>query len=262
MRFLAAILAGLLLVGGLHSAEGPSFQEREALAKLQAMDIFPDLEKEDSMLAAQVADEVKRLEKEQPAFFKEAAWPLRAARRAAALLGILPRTVAQIRASLTNDFDVDPADLQHIHGIRIVAARFTTGGEWLDVTPQIAALMTERGLAVDCDRALATTLLDERQFERRVGEREGDFWKRQRMLVAAAAAAREGTMALQVTFEFHSERATASTKEGERLIVSEDGKILVSRIAPAARKVGNEGITAKLPVSVPRKNPPKSTKLP
>jgi len=145
MRFLAAILAGLLLVGGLHSAEGPSFQEREALAKLQAMDIFPDLEKEDSMLAAQVADEVKRLEKEQPAFFKEAAWPLRAARRAAALLGILPRTVAQIRASLTNDFDVDPADLQHIHGIRIVAARFTTGGEWLDVTPQIAALMTERG---------------------------------------------------------------------------------------------------------------------
>lgn len=247
MRLLAAIVIGLLFGGRLCLAEDPRFGEREALAKLQAMDVFPDLEREDSELATQVAAELKQLESEQPAFFKEPAWPVRVARRVAARLGIQPRTVAQIRAALAESFDVDSEEIQRIHGIAIVSARFSVGGEWLDVTPQITARVSAEGLVVDCGRTLAATLADETQFERNRAEDDAEFWKRQRKLLAAVADARDGMSALQITYEFQSERATASAKDGERLTISEDGKVAVSKIAPAARPVKSAAPATKVP---------------
>jgi antitoxin (DNA-binding transcriptional repressor) of toxin-antitoxin stability system len=58
---------------------------------------------------------------------------------------------------------------------------------------------------------------------------------------------------LKVTFEFHSERITASVKDGERLSISEDGKPNVALIAPIARRVkagddlGNPGSSPAAP---------------
>lgn len=239
MRLLSVLFIGVITAGWLRSAETPAFDERQSLAKLQAMDLFPDLEKEDSELAVQVAAEVAQLEVDQPAFFKEPAWPLRVARRVAARLNIKARTVAEIRASIAESFEVDPEEVQRIHGIRIISARVSVGGDWLDVTPQIGARISRDGLVVEYDRMFAATLGDVSQFRRKDDEEDADYWKRQRTLIAAATEAGQGKSSLQVTFEFQSERTTATAKDGERLTISEEGKVAISKIAPAAdtRKV-------------------------
>ena len=232
-----ALLCSILLslVAGVAAADVPSFAEREALAKLQAMDLFPALEDEKSGLAVEVAAETERLGREQPGFFKDAAWPVRVAKNVAARLGIRPLSVAEIRAEVTAAFEIDPAEFRRIHGIRLVSARFTTGGEWLDVTPQIAALTGDSGLDLECSRTLAVTLADEQQFERNAGEAEAEYWKRQRRLLAAAAEAREGKAKVEITFEFHSERFTASAKDGEKLTITGEGKILSGKPATPER---------------------------
>ena len=253
MRLLAAILAGVFLSPDFHAAAKPAedtsaFDDREALAKLQAMDIFPDMEKEDSEFSNAVSIEVECLECEEPSFFKSPAWPLRAAWRVAARLGVKGRTVAEIRAHLAKTFELEEDAFQQVHGIQIVSARFIIGGESLDVAPQLAARVTEEGFTVDCDATLVTTMAEESQFERNTDESDADYWKRQRQMLGAIASPQRGAVSLQLTFEFHSEQATASAKEGERLAISEDGKVAVSRIAPAARAVratAPAGATAK-----------------
>ncbi len=256
MRLPAAILAAILLAAPAHAemkkpdaakgsgktaakpAQGESaYEAREALAKLQAMDIFPEMEKEESEFAKAVAAEVKRLEAEEPDFFKSPAWPLRAARKVAADRGAMPQTVAQIREHVSKTFDLDEDAFQQVHGIQITSARITLGGESLDVTPQLAARVTARGLEVDCGWSLATALADEAQFERNTDETKADYWKRQRKLLAAAASPVRGTMSMQLAFEFHSEQFTASAKEGERMVITGEGEVSVSKIAPAARSV-------------------------
>ncbi len=222
---------------GKDAPGGEAFGAREALAKLQAMDIFPEMEDGESEFAKAVAAEVKRLEQEEPEFFKSPAWPLRAARRVAADLGAMPRTVAQIREHVAKTFDLDDDAFQQVHGIQITSAQITLGGEPLDVTPQLASRVTARGLEVDCGWSLATALADEAQFERNADESKADYWKRQRRLLGAAASPVRGTMSLLIAFEFHSEQLTASAKEGERIVISEEGEVTVSKIAPAARPV-------------------------
>ena len=83
MRLPAAILAVLFLAMQIHAmetrdakkpdADTSAYDEREALAKLQAMDIFPEMEKEDSDFANAVSIEVECLECELPEFFKSPA---------------------------------------------------------------------------------------------------------------------------------------------------------------------------------------------
>jgi len=246
MRLFAAILAGIFLTAEIRAEskppaepaeDTPAYDEREALAKLQAMDIFPDMEKEDSDFANAVSIEVECLECEDPDFFKSPAWPLRAARRVAARLGVKGLTVAEIRKHLAETFELDAGAFQQIHGIQIVSARFSAGGEALDVTPQMAARVTEEGFTVDCDGSLVAALAEESQFERNTDESDADYWKRQRKLLAAVADARPGKEALHITFEFESETITAAVKSGERLAISEDGKVSIAIIAPAARVV-------------------------
>lgn len=242
MRLLAAILAGVFLTLAIHAAakapaDTSAFDAREALAKLQAMDIFPGMEKEDSDFANAVSTEVECLECEEPSFFKSPAWPLRAARRVAAHLGVKPRPVAEIRRRLAETFELDDEAFQQIHGIQIVSARFSAGGEMADVTPQLAARVAPEGFAVDCDGALLAAFAEESQFDRNTDERDADYWKRQRALLAAVADARPGREALQITFEFQSETITAAVKSGEHLAISEEGKVSVAKIAPAARTV-------------------------
>ena len=276
MRILAAILAVVFLNAEIPAAEksgtkpdakpsakekaraaeeAAAFDEREALAKLQAMDIFPDMEMEDSELAMAISAEVERLEAGEPAFFKSPAWPLRAARRVAARLGVKPRTVAEIRRHLAETFKVDAEAFQQIHGIQIVSARLTVAQEALDVTPQLAPRMTPEGFTVDCDGSLLATLGDVTQFERYTDESDADFWKRQRNLLSAVGDARPGQEALQITFEFQSETVTASAKSGERLAISEEGKVSITKIAPAAHVVHatDPVVAPKKPASSPAK---------
>ena len=258
MRLPAAILAGFFSTLAIHAAakepakipaKTVAFDAREALAKLQAMDIFPEMEKEDSNFANAVSTEVECLECEKPSFFKSPAWPLRAARRVAAGLGVKPRPVAEIRRRLAETFELDDEAFQQIHGIQIVSARFSAGGEMADVTPQLAARVAPEGFAVDCDGALLTALAEESQFDRNTDEKDADYWKRQRALLAAVADARPGREALQITFEFQSETITAAVKSGEHLAISEEGKVSVAKIAPAARTV-----RATSPAISPRKS--------
>lgn len=255
MRLLAAILAGILLAANLPAANLPAaekpakdtavFEGREALAKLQAMDIFPEMEKEGSEFSNAISEEVKRLEAEEPSFFKSPAWPIRAANRIAAKLGVKGRTVAEIRAHLAKTFALDAAAFRQIHGVQVVSARLTVAGETIDVTPQLATLVNDEGLAVDCDAALVATLADETQFERNPEESKVDYWKRQRKLLAAVASPQGGALTLQITYEFHSEQPTASAKEGERLVISADGVATVAKIAPAAKPVrATDGLSA------------------
>ena len=245
MRLLCVFILGVLSAGWLCAAESPAFDERQALAKLQAMDLFPDLENENSGIAMLVAGEVKQLELDQPAFFKEPSWPLRVARRVADRLSIRPRTVAEIRASVAESFEVDPEEIQRIHGIRIVSARFSVGGEWLDVAPQIWARVSSDGLVVDYDRMFAGTLGDVSQFHRRADEADADYWKRQRTLLAAVMEAWQGQSALQITFEFQSERTTVTARIGERLTISAEGKVAISKLAAAAGPVKNASPSVK-----------------
>ncbi len=242
MRLLAAILAGVFLTMAIHAAAKPSadttaYDARESLAKLQAMDIFPEMEKEDSDFANAISTEVECLECEEPKFFKSPAWPLHVARRVAARLGVKPRTVAEIRKHLAETFDLDEDSFQQIHGIQIVSARLSVGGEVLDVTPQLAGRVTPRGFAADCDSGLVAALADETQFERSTDEKTADYWKRQRKLLGALAEARTGQEGLQITFEFQSETFTAAAKSGERLAISTEGKVSIVKIAPSARVV-------------------------
>lgn len=254
MRLLAAILAVVFHTLAIHAAAKPpannaAFDAREALAKLQAMDIFPEMEKEDSDFANAVSTEVECLECEEPAFFKSPAWPLHAVRRVAARLGVKPRTVAEIRKHLAETFELDERAFQQIHGIQIVSARFTVGGEVLDVTPQMAARVAAQGFTVDCDGTLVAALAEETQFERTTDEKDADYWKRQRKLLGALAEARTGQESLKITFEFQSESVAAAAKSGERLSISEEGKVSIAKIAPAARAV-----RAPSPAAAP-KNP-------
>ena len=274
MRLLAAILAVVFLDAEIHAAprapakpaqkqeEKPAaktgadtsaYDEREALAKLQAMDIFPEMEKEDSEFADAVSTEVECLECEEPDFFKSPAWPLRVARKVAARTGVKPRTVAEIRAHVAKAFEVDDDAFQQIHGIQILSARLTVAGEVLDVTPQFAARVSEQGFTADCDWSLVATLAEESQFERNTDESEADYWKRQRKLLAAVASPVRGGVAMQISFEFHSEQFTAQAKEGERLAISEEGAVSASKIAPAARVVGKAVEAA--PAAKPPKKP-------
>lgn len=248
MRLLAAILAGVFLTVMIRAAETPAYTARESLAKLQAMDIFPEMEKEDSDFANAVSTEVECLECEEPTFFKSPAWPIRAAWRVAARLGVRGRSVAEIRAHLVKTFELDPEAFQEIHGLQIISARFTIGGETLDVTPQMAGRVTAEGFAVDCDSSLVAALADESQFDRTTDEKDGEYWKRQRALLTAVSEAKPGQEALQITFEFQSETFTAVTKSGERLTISEEGKVSTAKIAPTARalRTANAGSPAEI----------------
>ena len=253
MRLLAAILAVVFLSAQTHAAAKPgaksppaqsakekakaaeqaaAFDEREAMAKLQAMDIFPEMEKEDSAFADAVSIEVECLECENPAYFKSPAWPLHVARKVAARMGVKPLPVADIRKRVAENFEVDGDAFQQVHGIQIVSARLTLGEEVLDVTPQLAGNVNAQGFTVDCDGSLLAALADVSQYARNEGESSEDYWKRQRKLLAAVADARVGQEALQITFEFHSEKVTVAAKSGERLVISEEGKVSVSKIAP------------------------------
>lgn len=237
MRSCAAILACFFFATAIHAADTSVFQAREALAKLQAMDIFPDMEKEGSEFANALSTEVGRLEREEPDFFKSPAWPLRAARRVADRMGLKPRSVAEIRKHVEKSFDLDAEAFQQVHGIQIVSARLSVGGDSLDVTPQMAARVTADGFTVDCDARLLAALAEESQFERNVDEKDADFWKRQRKLLAAVAEARAGQEALQIEFEFQSENFNASAKSGERIAISEEGKVSITKVAPVSRSV-------------------------
>lgn len=269
MRLLSAILTGVFLTAQIQAAgksvvkpsanekakaagESIAFDDREALAKLQAMDIFPEMEKEDSDFATAVATEVECLECENPALFKSPAWPLQVARKVAARMGVKPLTVAEIRRRVVEKFEVDADAFQEIHGIQIVSARLTLGEEVLDVLPQLARRVRAGGFTVDCDGSLLAALADVSQFERNEGESGADYWKRQRKLLAAVADARPGQEALKITFEFHSETISASAKSGERLVISEDGKVSVATVPPAARVV-RPGEPAGAPQKTSRK---------
>ena len=273
MRLLAAILAGIFLTLGIHAAAKPpadtlAYDARESLAKLQAMDIFPEMEKEDSDFANAISIEVECLECEEPKFFKSPAWPLQVARRVAARLGVKPRTVAEIRRHLAETFDLDEDSFQQIHGIQIVSARFSVGGEVLDVVPQMAARVAPRGFSVDCDSGLVAALADETQFERNTDEKTADYWKRQRKLLGALAEARPGQEELQIMFEFQSEIFTAAAKSGERLSISIEGKVSTVKIAPPARVVHTAAPAkspakpARTPVPAPASVPEKRVSAP
>lgn len=258
MRLFAAILAVVFLTAQIHAAaksaaapdakpsakekaraaeEAAAYDEREALAKLQAMDIFPEMEKEDSEFADAVSVEVECIECESPAFFKSPAWPLQVARKVAARMGMKPLSVAEIRKRVAEKFEVDADAFHQVHGIQLVSARLTLGEDVLDVLPQVARHVNADGFTVDCDGSLLAALADISQFERSEDESGPDYWKRQGMLLAAVANARPGQEALQITFEFHSETFTASAKSGERIAISEDGKVSLTKIAPAAHVV-------------------------
>jgi hypothetical protein len=234
-------------MAAIHAAETPAYTARETLAKLQAMDIFPELEKEGSDFADAVSTEVECLECEQPAFFKSPAWPLRVARRVSARLGVKGRTVAEIRAHLAKTFELEPEAFQEIHGIRIVSAHLAAGGEVLDVTPQLAKQTGAGGFAVDCDSSLLAALAEESQFERAVDEKDADYWKRQRKLITAVSEARPGEESLQMMFEFQSESFSAAAKSGERLSISDEGKVSIVKIAPVARTLGSADSASRPP---------------
>ncbi len=231
------------------------FEEREALAKLQAMDIFPDMEEGESDFAKAVAAEVETLQRESPAFFKSPAWPLHAARKVAARMSVKPLSVAEIRKRIGEEFAVKGEAFQQVHGMQIVSAKLTVGDETLDVTAQLAGHVNEQGFVVDCDASLLAALTDIAQFERTEGEANADYWKRQKKLLTAVADAREGEESLEIQFEFHSEIVTAAAKSGERLTISEEGKVSISKIAPAGHMVRATG-----PNDEPRKTPRKSSK--
>lgn len=228
-------MSGVLFATG-HLAEGgaATFAESEAIAKLQAMDLFPDLEKEGSELNRAVAAEVARIERTDPGFFKQPGWPVFIARHVANRIGLKPRTVAEIRASVEEKYGAGPDAIQQLHGIRIIEAKFSTGTEWVDVSRKIAARVSPDGLVVDCDQSLAPTLADEREFERQSEEDDAEYWKRQREMLQAAANARGGRSLFRLQFELHSERVSIDLKDGERLTISGEGNVTVSAIAPPA----------------------------
>ena len=113
----------------------------------------------------------------------------------------------------------------------------SVGGDWLDVTPQIVARLSRDGLLLEYDRMFAGSLGDVSQFQRKIDEGDADYWKRQRKLLAAISEAGRGQSTLQVTFEFQSERSTVSARDGERLTISEEGKVAISKVAPVAGTV-------------------------
>lgn len=250
MRVIAVLLlSGVFFATGLLAEGGAAtFAESEAIAKLQAMDLFPDLEKDGSELNRAVAAEVARIERTDPGFFKQPGWPVFVARHVANRIGLKPRTVAEIRASLEEKYGGGSEVIRHLHGIRIVEAKFSTGTGWVDVSRKIAARVSTDGLVVDCDRSLAPTLADERDFDQQSEEGDADYWKRQREMLLTAANARGGKPAFRVQFELHSEQVSIDVRDGERLTISGDGNVTVSAIAPPAGSVRE-----KSPVTNPGK---------
>ena len=235
MRIAAALLSLLIFATGiLPAGEMAPATGSEELAKLQAMDLFPDLEDETSDLHCAVEAEIEQMEREHSDVLKRPGWPVLVVRRVAARLGLKPRTVAEIRTSLAVSFDVEPDEIQRVHGIRIVEAKFKVGPTSFDVLPQIASRVSAQGIVVDCDRSFISMIGDESKFERRVGEKAAEYWKRQRDMLGAAAAPAAGDMGLSVVFELHSERKSAAVREGERLSISEEGQVTVSKIPPVA----------------------------
>lgn len=235
MRIAAALLSLLIFATGILLA-GEKVPEAgdEELAKLQAMDLFPDLEDEGSDLHCAVEAEIEQMEGEQSGVLKRPGWPVIVVRRVAARLGLKPRTVAEIRTSLAESFGVEPDEMQRVHGIRIVEAKFKVGTTSFDVLPQIAARVSAHGLVVDSDRSFISMIGDESKFERRVGEKAAEYWKRQRDMLEATAAPVAGDMRLRVVFELHSERKSTVVREGERLRISEEGQVTVSKVPPVA----------------------------
>jgi len=248
MRPCAVLLLLVVFSAGMTRARDASTHaQREAIAKLQAMDLFPDLEREGSEMNRAVTAEIARIEREEPAFFKLPGWPVFVARRVASRIGVKPRTVAAIRTSIVKSFSLEPGEIQQLHGIQIVEAKLGTGTDWIDVLPQIAARVSPEGLVVDCDESLASALADDGKFERHIDERAADYWRRQRGLLEAAGGSRGGKTALRVTFELHSRSMGVAVKEGERLSISEEGEITISKIAPGVRIVRdrNAGVTTE-----------------
>lgn len=277
VRLLAAILSVVFFAAQLHAAGKSSakasakvptekekakasaaeavFQDHESLAKLQAMDMFPEMEIENSEFANAVSVEVECLECENPAYFKSSAWPLHVARKVAVRMGIKPLSIAQIRKRVAENFEVDAEAFQQVHGIQILSARLKLADEVFDATPQLAGTVNERGFTVDCDGSLLATLTDITQFARGEDEAKADYWKRQQKLLAAVANAQVGQESLEIKFEFHSEAFTAAAKSGERIVISEDGKVSISKIAPAAHVV-----RATDPVAAPKTTSRRSAK--
>ena len=238
MRTVAALLLLLIFAtGSLLAGEPAPDAEAEELAKLQAMDLFPDLEDEGSDLHCAVEAEIEEMECEQSDVLKRPGWPVLVVRRVAARLGLKPRTVAEIRATLATSFGVEPDEIQRVHGIQIVEAKIKIGTSSFDVLLQIAARVSPQGVVVDCDRSFISTIGDESNFERRAGEKAAQYWKSQRDMLAAVAAPVAGNMGLSVVFELHSERKTAAIREGERLSISDEGQVTVSKVSPVARVV-------------------------
>ncbi len=281
MRLLAAILSVVFLAAQSHAAgksgtkpsanpaakvptakekakaseEEDAFQDRESLAKLQAMDIFPEMEIENSAFANAVSIEVECLECENPAYFKSSAWPLHVARKVAARMGIKPISTAEIRRNVARNFEVDVKSFQKVHGIQILSARLKLTDEVFDVSHQLAGNVNEQGFAVDCDGSLLAALTDISQFEQVEGEAKAEYWTRQQKLLVAVANAAVGQELLDIKFEFHSETFTAAAKSGERMVISEDGKVTLSKIAPAAHVV-----RATEPLAAPKATGRKSAK--
>ena len=235
MRTVAALLSLLIFGTGILPAEdaGPEVGAVE-LAKLQAMDLFPDLEDEGSDLHRAVEAEIEHMELEGSDLLKQPGWPVLVVRRVAARLGVKPRTVAEIRATLEKSFGVEQADVQRVHGIQVVEAKFKVGTTSFDVLPQIAERVSAQGLVVDCDRSLSPGFGDASNFERRGAEKDPEYWQRQRNMLAAASAPVAGDMALKVVFELHSKRESVAIRQGERLSISGEGRVTVSKIPPVA----------------------------
>jgi hypothetical protein len=172
----AALLAGavfLCLAGGL-AAKSPGYDDLEIIAKLRAMDLYPDAVNTGSPLNKAMQQEVDALEKRDPAYFDNPNWPLLLAQTIAKRLSIDPAT-----QSGPGEEDRAIGATAPTAAMVITKATFGLPGAECDVTRKIAGMVVNNTLEVRCGVDLLPSAANWDDYGAMEGETAAEFVRRQ-----------------------------------------------------------------------------------
>ena len=237
LRTMPAFLCCVLIGMGHACAGGPDgvFRQRETLAKIRAMDLFPEVEEEGSNLRQALAEEIARLEVREPAVYKDPNWPVRVTRWVAARLKIPPRSFHQIMNDQSHPFRLEWKDDPYFNDVVIYSAKYGLPDHLFDVTETVVKGMIGNWLMVKVDDSLLPMPSGGGASPRRKGESERDFWHRQQEeLVTSDVAESKKERALFIEYECRGEKHVVNARRGE----------IVEIRSPAARS-DNESNTAE-----------------
>jgi hypothetical protein len=225
---IAALLAAVVLPcpGSAAAATPPGYDELEIIAKLRAIDLFPDCVNTGSPLNVAMEHEAEVLEKRNPAYFDRPDWPLILVRTVARRLSIEPRSEKEIAASDPGMLVVKPQTMDLV----ITKATFGSPRVEFDVTRKIAKMVVDNTLEVRSSVELLPGLANLDDFASQEGESPGEFFRKQTEMMHfeavhhVSAPVRSGTSdapaetaILKVTYKIGARSGSVEAREGTML---------------------------------------------